>query len=218
MPIITGLTPQRLDPDRLNVMLDGVFAFGLRLEIVAQRGLRLGQELTDAEIADLQNQDRGQAALERALRFLSHRPRSEQETRQRLTQAGFESVHIEAAIERLKGWGYLADAEFARLWVENRQRHRPRGDRLLAQELHRKGIDRTVIDDTIASDETDDIETALRAGRRKAQQLAALEPRVFRQRLGAFLARRGFGWETIQTAVTKLRAELDAGIEPDTEA
>jgi len=206
---LTALEPQRFRPERLNVHLDGRFAFGLSAAVADEAGLRVGQTLAPAEIERLQAQDRQRGALNRALNFLGYRPRSEQEIRANLERGGFEPPVIEAAVEQLRRLGYVSDAELARFWVESRQRHSPRGDRLLAQELRRKGVDAETIETAIEAAGTDDLDAAVRAGRRKARQLAALDPQTFRQRLGAFLARRGFDWETIKSAVAALRAEVE---------
>lgn len=71
---ITALRFQKRNPERVNVYLDGSYAFGLPALIAAS--LRIGQSLGEDEIASLQGQDAAQRAYERALRFLASRPRS----------------------------------------------------------------------------------------------------------------------------------------------
>ena len=44
----------------------------------------------------------------------------------------------------------------------------------------------------------DDDDGAYRAAQRKAVSLRALDERTFKQRLGAFLQRRGYGYEIIR--------------------
>jgi regulatory protein len=72
---ITALVAQKKNPDRVNVYLDGRFAFGLAA-IEAVR-LRRGQTLTDADVERLQAADDVEKAREKALRFLGNRPRSD---------------------------------------------------------------------------------------------------------------------------------------------
>ena len=80
---ITALKLQKRNKDRVNVYLDDEFAFGLSRIVAAW--LRTGQELTEEKIAELQAQDNVEVALQRALNFLSYRPRSEEEVRRNLT-------------------------------------------------------------------------------------------------------------------------------------
>ncbi|PKO20479.1 MAG: RecX family transcriptional regulator [Chloroflexi bacterium HGW-Chloroflexi-1] len=204
---ITSLRFQKRTPDRVNVYLDGAFAFGLPA-IEAAR-LRIGQELSAADIQRLQALDAIQKAYDRAVRFLSYRPRSEAEVRRRLAEAAIDETVIDAVVERLTGQGYLDDAEFARFWVENRHRFKPKGGRALRQELRQKGLDAPIIEAAIA--DLDPLAAAYEAARVKAARLAHLiqdDPAAFRRKLGAFLMRRGFDYEIVAEVVARLIEEL----------
>ena len=90
----------------------------------------------------------------------------------------------------------MDDAEFARYWVDNRERFRPRGLRGLRYELQSKGIDNEVIDEALAS--VDPSASAYRAADKKAQQFRNLEESVFERKLVEYLARRGFAYDIAQ--------------------
>jgi regulatory protein len=145
---ITALRFQKRNKDRVNVYLDGQFAFGLAV-IKAVR-LRVGQALSDDDVARLRAQDKVERAYERALNFLSYRPRSEDEVRRNLRQKDVEDEVVEVVVERLTRAGLLDDREFARYWVENRLQFNPRGARALRHELRGKGVSASVIADTLA--------------------------------------------------------------------
>lgn len=205
--VITGLSFQKRFQDRVNVYLDGRFAFGL--PAVAAAGLRVGQSLSDEEIARLQALDAEETAYDRAVRFLSYRPRSQAEVRKHLSDATVGESVIEAVIQRLIRQGYLDDAEFARFWVENRERFRPRGARVLRQELWRKGLDSTCIEAALA--DLDQEESAYQAALPRAHRLSALarnDPSAFRRKLSDFLLRRGFDYELVSEVVARLAQEL----------
>jgi len=78
--------------------------------------------------------------LAAAARFLEARPRSSDEVRRRLRDAGYRADLVDGALERLTELGYVDDAAFARAWVESRDRARPRGARALRDELRRMGV------------------------------------------------------------------------------
>jgi len=138
---ITALEVQRNNKERVNVYLDGEFAFGLTMLDAAR--LRKGQQLTDAEIAALKSTDSLQQAYERAVRFLGQRPRSTAEVRHNLTDKEVDASVVEEVIARLEGQGYLDDAAFARYWITNRQQFRPRGARAChANPVGKFGMDR----------------------------------------------------------------------------
>ena len=122
---ITALVVQKQNTDRVNVYLDGKFAFGLAA-IEAIR-LKRGQVLSDADIERLQAADDVEKAREKALRFLGNRPRSEWEVRQNLQKAGYGDETIDRVLERLRGVGLVDDAAFVRYWIDNRAQFKPQG-------------------------------------------------------------------------------------------
>jgi regulatory protein len=135
--------------------------------------------------------------LEAALRFLEARQRSAAEVRRRLLVRGYRADLVEGSIERLTELGMIDDAAFARAWVESRDRVRPRGERMLRQELARKGIDSDIRDEAIAERDVErpdaDEDAARRLLERHAGALARVaDPRARRQRAYALLARNGF--------------------------
>jgi regulatory protein len=207
---VTSLRFQKRAPDRVNVYLDGRFGFGLPALEAAR--LRIGQILTDADIERLRSLDVEQRTYDRALRFLAYRPRSESEVRDRLERAGTAAAVVEAVVGRLKERGYLNDEEFARFWVEGRQRFSPRSEYALRQELRRKGV----ADAAIASAVTglDASESAYEAARPRAMRLSSLagsDPTLFRRKIGDFLLRRGFDYDVVREVVARLLSELASG-------
>ncbi len=204
---ITGLRPTRRDPNRISVDLDGTFAFALPAQLVVDEGIEIGDALDEARVAALLAADQATRATEAALVFLGYRPRSEREVRDRLRRGGYEQEAIDHVISRLTEWRYLDDEDFARRWVENRATHRPRGKRLLQQELRNKGIDsetaREVIDEAGLDEKTDAEEIA----RRRLPAYAGDDPAAIRRRLSSYLARRGYGYDVIRVALERVMAE-----------
>ena len=161
------------------------------------------------------------AALEIAVRFLGTRPRTRWEVERRLARSGAEPTVVQATVERLAAMGYLDDAEFARWWGEQRDRHAPRGRRLIEAELRRSGVERDVIEayrDEQADPRRAPEDMALpgteeeRAREALARHLRGRplpdEPKA-RQRIGMFLMRRGFDADTVRGAIRAPGAESD---------
>ena len=204
MAKITGLKVQKRNKDRVNVYLDGEYAFGLSRIVAAW--LHNGQELSEEKIAELKAQDDVEVALQRALNYLSYRPRSEREVRQNLKKHKFHEGVIDEIIERLKRGGLVNDSSFAELWVENRSEFRPRGGRMLRQELRQKGVPDEVISEVVS--DLDETGLALKAARKKGRRYRTLEYEDFQKKLYGFLARRGFHYGTISVVVPKVWEEF----------
>jgi regulatory protein len=180
----------------------------LSQEVCARFQLRVGSELNDGALEELQAAQARHQALESALRLLSYRPRSESEIGTRLRRAGTTAEVIEETIERLRGAGLIDDESFARDWVDGRQSRSPRSRRLLASELSAHGIGRRILETAVA--ELDDAESAYRAAERRAGSLQSLPYPEFRQRLSGFLLRRGFDYDTVRKTVARLWEEQSA--------
>ena len=191
---ITALEFQKGNKERVNVYLDGVYAFGLSA-VIAATHLRRGQVLSDAEIATLQALDEQERAYEQVLRFLRYRPRSRAEVERYLQRKRFAEEIITRVMTRLQDAGYLDDEAFARFWVENRQHFRPRSRRALGIELRQKGVEREVVQEVVS--EQDDEEAAWQAIEARLSRWSALSQEQLRRKLSDFLARRGFHYETI---------------------
>lgn len=148
-------------------------------------------------------------AREDALRLLSHRMRSRQEVGDRLARRGWDSDVIADVLSRLERVGLIDDERFARLWVDERMRLRPRGLALLRQELRRKGISEETIDRTVSAyrSESDELARARDLLIRRQGRYAGLDPQTARRRMAGLLARRGFDSETVYTAVRQVLGE-----------
>jgi regulatory protein len=172
--------------------------------------------------------------LNAAARFLEVRSRSIDEVRRHLTQAGYRPDLVAAAVARLTDIGMLDDAAFARMWVESRDRARPRSESALRRELTLKGIGRElaaeVLDerrtgdgagrrDAAEPDEGPDMTAAERLLRRRGGALARIsDPRERRQRAYGLLARNGFDPEVCREATNRfLAAAWAAAVDPAAE-
>jgi regulatory protein len=197
------------DPERVSVFIDGAFSFGISLEVALAEGVRVGEVLDAERVKSLVAKDEAGRATGSALNLLTSRPRSSQEVRTRLKQKGFAEPAIEEAMERLENWHYIDDADFARYWVENREANRPRGRRLLEQELRHKGVDREVARSAIDAAEPDEFAAALELATGKMRSYANLDPQVARRRLAGFLGRRGYGFDVIGPVLLRVFGEQD---------
>lgn len=200
MGIITALSAQKQSSDRVNLYLDGAFAFGLAYSAAAN--LRIGQILSPDEIATLQAQDNVEKAHASATRLLAHRPRSQAEIQRHLHTKGYTPDVIDRVIERLSAVDLLNDEQFARYWIDQRETFRPRGHLALRQELQQKGIAREIIEAALA--DVDETDAARQSAEKKAQQLAGLSEVEFKRKLGQYLQRRGFPYESIRLVTDEL--------------
>jgi regulatory protein len=201
---VTALTSQKRNNQRINVYLDGEFAFGLSRIVAAW--LQVGQEISDEKITELLAEDSQEVAYQRALNYISHRPRSESEVRKNLKKHDIADENIDYTMERLKRSGLIDDANFARLWVENRSEFRPRSRSALTYELRQRGVEDHIIDQTL--DPLDDEALAYQAAIKRAPRFKELDWNSFRQKMYNYLAQRGFNYSTSKQVIHRAWAEI----------
>ncbi len=204
---VTAITQQKRNPQRVNIYLDGEFAFPLAKIVAAW--LKVGQTLAPEKIEELKGQDSVETALQRALNFISYRPRSQAEIERNLRKHEVAEEVIAAVVERLKAGHLLDDSDFARRWVEDRAAFKPRGVYALRMELRQKGLPEEIIEQTLQ--QLDEESLARQAAQPKLRQLKSLDWADFRNKLSAHLARRGFGYELVAEVCRESWESLHTG-------
>jgi regulatory protein len=151
------------------------------------------------------------SAKDRALRLLGVRGRSREELRRRLTQAGYETEEIEAALADLEGVGLVDDERFAREVASYEMGRRAVGRRAALMSLRRRGVASEVaeriVEETAPPDEE---ERALDVARDRLRRMDGLADEVAYRRLVGFLQRRGYDARTAHGACRRVLAEREA--------
>ena len=143
-------------------------------------------------------------AYEAAVRYLAGRPHTVAEIHRHLRTKKFDAETIDHAIDRLRAQRYVDDEAFARWWVEQRERFKPRGHRTLRTELAQKGVARDVVDLVLGERAPDaDVEQAQRALSRPLTRWTNMPDAEKRRKIHAFLAGRGFDYDTIDAVVRR---------------
>lgn len=203
MPTITRLKAGKRDPTRVNIFVDEKFAFSLSAEEVITRHLKVGQEIENTHLDNLRSTSQEEKLFAKIINFLSYRPRSVKEVKDRLAKylIGNENKDsiVESMTQRLLKLGYLDDEKFAEWFVESRNNHRPRSRRELSNELYKKGIPRDISRSVINKMAKD--EDAI-------NELIDKKKNLDKDKLMSYLARRGFSYDLIKSALASRLEEL----------
>ncbi len=195
--IISKISPAVKTPGRYNVFVNGAYTFSLDEVQLANLGLKKGQEIDQAELDKLKSESGFGKNYIRALDLISRRLRSEREIRDYAFRKQWTKENTERVIERLRIHGYLNDQRFAEAFVRSRANLRNYSKRRMMLELRKKGISSTIIEQVLAdSDEFDEL-SALRNLIAKKRSHYDNE-----QKLIAYLARQGFSYDQIRTALS----------------
>lgn len=205
---ITRVEQQR-NLGRFNIFLNGEFAFGADEDLVVNRQLVLGREISETELSELLQESSLGKLIDRVYRLLSVRARSEGEIRDYFRRLSFKrklqgddqinQIIVDQLIERLKKRGLINDLEFAKSWFESRRRSKKLGPRALRIELIKKGISREIIDSVITGEtRQSDEQLAQEALEKRINRWKNHSPLEFRKKATDYLLRKGFDYETVK--------------------
>lgn len=196
---ITSITAQAKDKTRCNVYVDGRFCCGLTLEAVVKNRLKVGQSVTAERLAEIQLESEKNTAFDKALTHLSATRKTEKQIREFLQKKGYLPAVVDYVIEKLRGYGFLNDGEYAEAYVE--QAAKRKGGRLIRMELRSKGVTDAEIDGALEGlDEQTQQETA-QALLQKYMRGKAADVQTL-QKAYRHLISKGFSYDVAKAALS----------------
>lgn len=208
MSVITSIKQQK-DKNRVNVYLDGKFGFGIDLDNFVLLNLKLNQELSEEEIEKIVKKAEFQKTLDKVLRFLSVRPKSEKELQDYLRRKKVLEIIWKDIFSKAKSFGFLNDTEFAKWWVETRNTFRPKPKRILTQELRMKGINKEIIEEILDGIKIDEDKIAMDLLHRREAHWERIEKAKRSQKMLVYLVGKGFSFELAKKAVSDYNIRED---------
>lgn len=194
---ITSIKQQIKRSDRYSIYIDNAYVCSFSEGELIKLGLRIGQEVSEAELRALKDDAIRDKAYDRTLNLISRRPRSEWELRDYLKRKGYEPEVTEVTMGRLAERGYVNDLDFARRWVENRRLLKPTSKRRLAQELKQKQIADEIITIVLDTNEIDERQILRDLVVRKRARYP--DQTKFMQ----YLARQGYSYDDIKSVLSE---------------
>ncbi len=211
----TMIEQQKRRPGRKNVYADGEFIAGVSDETLLRLALRTGDEIGPDVLKTLQRTEELFQAKAVALRFLSSRPRTEREIRDKLREREFPDEDIRRTIEELRSGGLINDRQFAEMYIRDALALKPVGTMVLRRKLLLLGVERTVVDNALAEAfaDVDMHQLVLRVAqqflKRASTSRKQEDPRKLKARLTSFLLRRGYTWDVAGPVVRSLLGTHD---------
>lgn len=192
---ITDITKQKRNKTRVNIFIDGEFVSGLDEVAAAAARIKIGDEIAPERLKELVKSSELNSAFERAVGYLSLSPRATKEIERYLLDKGYDKSVTAETIKKLNEYHYIDDYAYAQSYIKSKSKKY--GSFRLAAELRGKGISQAVIDELLEGGEGDGVITV-------AQKYLASHKNADKQNLKRFLAGRGFSWNSISSAVSKL--------------
>lgn len=199
---ITRIEPQN-NSERVNVHIDGEFAFGLMREILYKYGLSEDMEVDREFIDEVLLEEEWLKAKDKALKFLSYRQRSQKEIEDKLKKEGFNDEIIEKTVDFLKSYNLIDDIAFAKNFMMDKSNINKYGPERIRYELYMRGISKDIIDEVL-EDYGDEYSIALDLAKKKVKSYKGNDRNAIYRKLGTFLQSKGFSYECISKVLREL--------------
>ncbi len=206
MPTITQITEQKRRANRRSVYLDGKFAFGCNINVVAKFRLREGLAISEEDVARIRDGEVRQECFDKAIKFLERRLHSRSELNTKLKKYEYPPELIASVLDQLEELNYVNDQRFAETRAELAAKYKHHGSNRARIELAKKGVDRETARQAVANvyESHDSAADARALAMKKMRSLARLEPHVAKRRLYGMLLRRGYDYDTIKPVVEEV--------------
>ncbi len=218
MPIVTKILEQKRRPNRRNIHLDGKFAFGLNVNVVAQFRLREGLELSAEQVAQIAAGELRQEVFDKAMALLGRRLHARAELKRKLMRLEYGEAVIDGVLDDLTQLGYLDDARFATVKASSAAKNRHHGKNRARVDLLKSGVDRETARRALEDvyDAHDSLAVARQLAQKQAPRLRRLHPLTARRRLAGMLLRRGFEYDTVRPVIDEVLGDHDESPGADT--
>lgn len=205
MAKVSKIKTQKKRRNRYSIFVDGKFEVGISERDLVETGIYNGKEITKKELEKIKKKSIESKVLNKALKFLSIRPRSIKELQRKLEEKNYDSKLIKKTIDFLKKEKLLDDKKFTRDWISFRQKFHPLGKKKLFLELRKKDIPEDIIEKEISKISfKKEIEEAKELAQKRIKLYKDLDKYKKREKIVSFLKRRGYSWNIIKEIIEKI--------------
>ncbi len=210
MRMITKIARQKNNPERYNIYLNEEYAFPVDEAILLQFGLTKGKVLDEFEIQEIAYEDEIRKAFNKGLNFLSYQMRSEHEVKKKLLTLEFgEAVALEA-IQKLKSYGFINDENYSKALLDTKKATMKKGPRAIRQDLIKKGIDKNLQDEVLATYSLEEqIKLALQLAEKIVHSEKRKTPAQVKAKIQDYLLRKGYAFPIVEEVLNQIELEQD---------
>ncbi len=198
--IITGITMQSKNIDRVNLFVDGSFYSGVSRLAVYNHRLEIGKEIDKVTLDKVIFDSDKDKAFDYALTYISKYTPTAKILTNKLYDKGYGKAIVDYTVDKCKNYGYINDAEYARSYVALNSNIK--GKTRLKMELRNKGVSEDIIENALSQMPKGNACEELAKKHSKNQDI--YDPK-YRAKLIRFLQYRGYEWEDISQALAVLK-------------
>ena len=194
----------KLSDNHISLELDNGETLDILNQVADLYMLESGRRIDTTEYAQLKEESQRFRCNKKALDYLAVRNRSANEMERYLYKKGFAHNLIREVVNSLGEAGYIDDYDYATRFINNKLNKKLIGKHLLARELQKKGIARTIIKQVLKESEfrLNNIDEIYETAVKKYNTLKLKKNGL--SKLAYFLQRRGFDAEVVNVIITRI--------------
>jgi len=200
---ITNIELQK-NKKRYNIYIDGEFAFGISEELKYKFDLTIDDCIEKDFIENILKSEEQMKTTNYALKLLSYNRKTEKGMYDALKKKGFDEDFIDNTLDFLKENKYIDDLEYAKSFIRDKQNINKYGSNRIKYELIKKGISKEIIELTLNTDSEEEYRVAYELSIKKLKSYRKEDKHAVYRKLGGFLQRKGYSYETITKILDNL--------------
>jgi regulatory protein len=207
--IITKIERQKKNKRRYSLYSENKFIIGVSEDSLLEFNIATGKSLSEEDLILIEQKEKYVAIREQAWRFLARRMHSQKELEIKLINKGHNKDKIEIIIGELRDKKYLNDDIFARQVISDEIELKKTGPILIKNKLLKKGVEMSLVSSLLDEryPEESQLDNCEYHAKKKLKLLIYKDENSIKNRLGTFLAQKGFTWDMISRVISELNLE-----------
>ncbi|WP_297427630.1 recombination regulator RecX [Clostridium sp.] len=205
MSKVTKMEIQKRNKERVNLFLDGEYAFSISDELVYTEGLKLNNDIDSDKLKALAEKDSLVRCKEAGLRIIERTYKTEKELREKLKLKGYEDNAVDYCIDFLKKYNYINDTNYSKAFINDKLNSM--GSQKIRYALIQKGISREIIDEELTNLSTENEENvAFNIGKKKYNAIIKNETDEYKisGKLYRYLISKGYSIDITNSVVKEI--------------
>ena len=205
MAKITKIEIQKRNKERVNLFLDGEYAFSLSAELVYKEGLKTNDEIDSEKLKILAEHESLIRCKNSALRIIEKSYKTEKEVRDKLILKGYEDNSINKSIEFLKEYNFINDSNYTKAFISDKLKSQ--GSQKIKYTLIQKGISKDNIDEELSNlNKENEKNVALNIAKKKLNIIKKKENDNYKisGKLYRYLISKGYGYDVTNEVVKEI--------------
>jgi regulatory protein len=205
MAKITKIEIQKRNKERVNIFLDGEYAFSLSAELVYKEGLKINDEINSENLKSLAESESLIKCKESALRIIEKTYKTEKEMRVKLKLKGYDDNSINKSIQFLKEYNFINDNNYTKAFINDKLNSM--GSQKIKYTLIQKGIAKEIVDDQLSNlSKESEKNVAFNIARKKFNTIKNKETDKYKisGKLYRYLISKGYGMDVTSEVVKEI--------------